>query len=815
MAQQRQALTAENADDDLAVADAGPMLPTSIMATSAPAGFEDLLEPMSVVVDVYYGGMMIATTSGVQEPGRFTFDDPASVLELIPSIMDRALVVEALSGRLNAHAELVCGSAPRPGCGELMPPVAGVIHDGMRFRVDIFISSELLEVRQVVDDPWLSLPDADFSLISNFAGSVRGVEGRDTNYAIQNRSILAWRNARLAAEVAQSSYYGFETQLLAAELDAGGLRYTGGLFWSSPLSFTGQTRVYGASISSQFDTMAGGEAAYTQPLVVFLMRRAQVNAYRDGRLVGSGLYDPGNQTLDTSQFPAGAYNVTLEIIEDNGARREEVHFFTKDRSLPPPGRTGFSLTAGVLARDVRSALPEMSDMAFIQGTVSHRLTPNIAVDGGALLLGSDFVGEAGTTYLGDGHRARIAGLIGTDGNYGLIAEFSWFDLKTFSANAYVRRTWGPGLGGYGVQDRFGITPVNSVNFLVGDSRQVGGNIGLRLGDVNLRLNGFYNQLARQQSYYAYGPSLDYSWREGRSTQLTLFADGRKSSEGWDTRIGIRVNFNQPDFAVFGELGGAYRKIGNVEQSDVVGSVLATYSNAGIMESDLSVAAGYSHDLDRERVRGEVTLDGQYGRIAGQVQHGFGARDGGTRYSANFATSLALGGGAVTLGGREIGESGIMVSLEGGNPDLQVDVVVDDAPRARIRPGQSVPIFLPSYRTYAVRLAPVSGASGRFDTSVREVTLYAGNMAALEWQADFVQAVFGRLVDASGTPIANALLSGGRDFMQSDAHGYFQGEIALGDEFVVRAAGQEICRVEFPASTDGSALHRLGDVQCGR
>jgi hypothetical protein len=794
----------------------GPDIRTAAatFSVSTPPGFEDLIQPAPVVVDVYFGGTLIGTTSGIQEPGHFTFDEPDKVVALLPQVLDPQAVIAALTGRLDSNGALACGSQPRPGCGVLSPPVAGIIHDAGSFRLDLFIAPAYLAAAQAEQREYLPIPDAGLSLISSFAGTVGGVEGRNTDYTIQNRSILAYRNARVVADVAQSSNFGFQSQILAAELDIGALRYRGGLMFSEPLAFTGQARIYGASVGTQYDTRADATRDFTQPIALFLPRRSQVNAYRDGLLIGSLQLDAGNQLLDTSAFPSGAYNITLEIVDDTGASRTETRFFTKDRSLPPVGRTAFSATAGTLARDNGSGLPEFGDDLFVQGTVGHRLSPNVSLEGGALLIGSDFVAEGGASYLADGFTARLIGLAGTDANYGLIANFSWFDLSNVSVSGFFRRTWGPGLGDLSNRDRFGLTPVNDINLLVGDSTQAGGNIGVRLGKANVRFDGLYFESPGSEAFYAYGPSFDYATRPARNLQLTLFGDGRRSSEGWDVRVGLRINFLRDNFVVLGESGGAWRRRSGVEESGVVGNVLATYSSPGVLRGDLSLAAGYARDLDNERVRAEANLDSQYGRFLGQVEHVFDVPEGGgTRYAANFATSLAVGGSDATIGGREIGESGIVVALKGNGGAVEMDVLVDNTPRARIRPGQSIPIFLPPYRAYSVRLAPVNGRGGRFDANAREISLYRGNVQFLEWEVRAVQAVFGRLVDADGRPLGGVALYGERDFIQSDASGYFQAEIAGSETFTLRKGGAEICRITLTPTGGEVPILDLGNVVC--
>lgn len=804
-----------------ALAGAGPVLAEDLepkafataFPSTTPKGFENLEEPMPVVVDIYFGGVLIGSTSGVQEPGYFTFDAPENVVALMRGVENPGSIIAALTGRLTSNAAFVCAPSTNEGCGSLTPQVAGIIHDPASFRVEIFVAQDLMTVVSLQDSGYLSVPNAGLSLISNITGSFAGVQGR-TNYALQNRSIVSYRNARLQSELNQSEQFGFQTQILAGEVDAGRLRYRGGLMFSDPLAFTGQARIYGASVGSQFDTQADGDSVFSLPLVIFLSRRAQVNTYRDGRLLGSALYDAGNQTIDTSGFPAGAYNVTLEIVDDNGATRTEIRFFTKDRNLPPVGKGAFSLTAGALTLDRRDMLPEFGDDLFLQGTFGYRLGDRFAVEGGGLLVGSDFVLEGGASYLADGFTSRLVGLAGNQGNYGLIANFSWFDLRDVSVNGFLRRTWGPGFGELSTRNRLGLTPINDINLLVGESTQAGGNIGLRIGNANIRFDGLYFKSPNSDAFYSFGPSFDYTWRPVRNAKFLLFADSRRSNDRWDSRVGIRIDFLRNNLAVFSETAGAYRKRNGLGESGAIGNVLATYSNPSVLRGDLSLAAGYARDLDNDRVRAEANFGSQYGRFAGQAEHVFDTLNGsGTRYSANFATSLVAAGGDTTVGGSDVGDSGIVATLAGGAGDLVVDVLIDNTPRARLVSGQSLPIFLAPYRSYSVRIVPVSGQTARFDTRTREVSLYRGNMELLKWEVVLTRAVFGRLVDPAGKPVSNSVITGDFDFMQTDANGYFQGEIATGDRFVVRQQGRKICALRLVLPTKDVPLKRLGDVLC--
>ena len=68
----------------------------------------------------------------------------------------------------------------------------------------------------------------------------------------------------------------------------------------------------------------------------------------DGRLAGSRLYQAGNNALDTSALPDGAYTILLRIREPGGEVREERRFFVKNAQVAPLGQPINSLTLASL-----------------------------------------------------------------------------------------------------------------------------------------------------------------------------------------------------------------------------------------------------------------------------------------------------------------------------------------------------------------------------------------------------------------------------------------------------------------------------------
>ncbi|MBL7396154.1 hypothetical protein, partial [Escherichia coli] len=76
-------------------------------------------------------------------------------------------------------------------------------------------------------------------------------------------------------------------------------------------------------------------------------------------------------------------------------------------------------------------------------------------------------------------------------------------------------------------------------------------------------------------------------------------------------------------------------------------------------------------------------------------------------------------------------------------------LVDDAPRGEIATGEHLNLAVTPYRRYKVRIRPVSSDLVSFDAQTRSVDVYPGTVAVLDWKADRVLAMFGRLVGPDG------------------------------------------------------------------
>ena len=130
---------------------------------------------------------------------------------------------------------------------------------------------------------------------------------------------------------------GMQVETLAVEWDqAGDCRARAGVIRSTGSSLLPQVTLYGGHVGTSGNTRHRSRPGVRlATLRVPAPVRPIVEIIRDGRVLSARFYPSGNQLLDTSNLPGGAYPVTIRIRETDGTVREETRFFSKSSQIPP------------------------------------------------------------------------------------------------------------------------------------------------------------------------------------------------------------------------------------------------------------------------------------------------------------------------------------------------------------------------------------------------------------------------------------------------------------------------------------------------
>jgi len=793
---------------------------TDLATDGVPAGFSELASSRVSLVDVYFGGRKIGEAFAVTEPGRLRFRSPDEILAKIPEMIAVPELKSAIASELPTNSHSACSASNSNNCGILSPKVLGIIYDEDKFRVDLFVNPKFLKTEHAVAQGYLPVPAAALSLTNTLGLTASGAVGGSSAYNLQSRTIVGFGGARIRANTSVASHLGLLVDDLVGELDRKDLRYSAGLFWAPGNEFTGERRIIGAGVGTQFDTSAEREALQGTPLILFLGRPARVDLIVDGRLESSRSYPAGNTDLDTLALPNGSYSVLIRIHELNGAVREERRFFVKNLQMPPVGHPIFHAFAGVLANTRRNRPISASSTFYYEAGAAYRLTNNLALDVGATGTQHKALFEAGAWFIKGKARLRAAGLASSSGDAGALVQVGTAGYGPLNISFDLRRIWSrsgnPLIPLPAYANSFDTAPPAGVQLANGSYTQATGSIGLRLeGGGFVSVIGSYRKDKNLRADYTIGPSISWPVVTRNQVQVVFEASAQRTRTTTAAFVGFRTLFTSGRMSMLSRIGRGVqddRSSPGPSVTRAINSLSAQYSHETEDRTRVNLEAGYDRDIQTSTVHAGGTLDSRFGSLRADVLHNLEGK-ANTQYDLTYQSGMALGSHVASWGGRDLDQSALVVSVTGDAPGATFEVLVDDAVRGRVKTGERLSLFVPGYRAYKVRLVLSGSAPVSFDTAAREVTLYPGNVRSLVWQAQSYFTLFAQAISARGAPIANALVQTAKGVAETDSNGYFQIDLRHDDPITIATAEGTACRVRLGSVAVKNDFASAGKVVC--
>jgi len=787
--------------------------------SGTPAGFDEFAHPRESLVDIYFGGRRVGEALVIARPGSVRFRSADDLLGKIPELVPSPELSLALAAELPTNANALCRGGATDGCGILAPDVVGIIYDEDHFRVDVFVNPRFLKVVKAGAEGFLPVPTTPLSLTSSAALALSGTIGGASRFNLQNRTVIGVRNARIRANSSMASGIGLIVDDLVGEIDRRDLRYSAGLFWTPGSEFTGQRRIIGAGVGTQFDTLAAQDTLHGTPIIAFLAEASRIELLVDGRLVSSRTYPAGNVEIDTASLPDGSYPVVLRVHQSNGAVREERRFFAKSVQAPPVGHPLFYAYAGVLANTRRHQPISPSDTLYYQAGGAWRLTNKLAVDAGAMGTQGKAIAQAGAWLILRQARFRVAGLASTAGDTGALLQASVGGHGSLSLNLDLRRIWSsdgkPLIPLASRIDTFDTAAPTGLQLATGSYTQATGSFGLRLGRGYLGLVGSYRKDGSLHADYTIGPSVNWPVLTRRNLQLVFDASAQRTRTATAGFAGFRVLFTSGGMSVLSRVGRSIqgeRGDSKPMLSRSVSTINAQYSHETAGGTSLNLQASVDREIDSSSLSAGTVVNSRLGNVRADVLHSAEGADR-TQYDLAFDSGLALSRQASLLGAREVQPSAIIVALQGNASNAAFDVLVNEVARGRIKAGQRLSLFVPGYRTYKVRLVPSAASPVNYDSGAREVTLYPGNVQSLEWLANSYYTIFAQAVSTTGAPIANSIVQTTEGIAETDGNGYFQADVSEGEPVTIALGDGAACRVQLPRMIVKNDFASIGKVVC--
>ena len=790
--------------------------PFFLAQKGVPAGFEDLLAPQQSVVDIYYGGRFITTMPVVYTLDTIEFSNPDLLIRQLPTVLDSAAVSKALSGELDTHSEAICLNTADIGCGVIRPKVAGVIFDDSRFRADLFIHPDYLAVRPV--DISRYLPDSTAgpaimqNLTGNISGSIKGGDGKE-NYTVFGGTFVSFEENNLQANWDFSRDQDLSANQLLLERNYQGHEYQAGLIFSSGfgLNFSSSRRLWGLRVASSFDTRT--DRAFTQgtPLDIFMPTQGRYEIIYEDRLISSGFIEAGNQSLDTSRFPGGAYDLTIRLLDEAGnLLSEEPRFFAKQSRLAPVGEPEYFVEAGKIAEpNAEKVLPELINEPVLRTGVNIRLDDTWSGTFAAAGTPGQTLGEASFFNIGRGYELSAGTMVASDKDYGLRGNAT-YRLQALSLNADYLQLWRDNynpddeefdlLGNAFRQARFSANyPVygGNASYTYSDSQNVDSSNNKT---HQIRQSLAYSRPLYRDNLYSASMRFDTSWTDDDAVTGLFTIELRRSQDYWTFRGSPLFRYNKDTN-------------GNSDTDHSV-QVGATYEDrdtfAGRLRSSLQ-AEKYSD-------RTTASLSTRYASTWGDGNLDLNYSDSDnssstSTYSASLSTSLIANQDVIAFGGETQTSTAVVVNVEGADMDERFDVYVDNQRRGYALGGKPSVIHLSAFDTYKVTIRPEGSGLYSFDEKSYEVTLYPGNVAALDFSVQSVQIVYGRVRLPNGDWLSNASVRGGEGLAVSDGYGLFQAEVSSDTEQLVFNRRGKQCVVDLSPGENNSDVVNLGVVEC--
>ncbi|WP_245720560.1 TcfC E-set like domain-containing protein [Microbulbifer yueqingensis] len=769
------------------------------------------------MADLYYGNRSLGSVQVTVSPQSVHFSDPQGVLQLLPPTLNPDVVLLALIGELPRNSHHVCRIQQQRDCGVLQPETVGVIYDASRFRIDLFIAPALLPQQAAIEDPYLPDASSDFSFAQNITGSwsgVRSENGPDAQSAsLFGQSILSFGASGLHSQ--WSAGDGGESQVyqLHWSRDYRGKAYSAGLIQPqlSFSSFSAAPYFYGLEYRSSNNSRVDSSYQQGAPLEVNMPVRGRVELHRDNRLLHSELLEAGNQMLDTSTLPGGAYELEIRTFDESGRPLAQyTEFFAKDSFLPAPGEWRWSLQAGKPARlGADTLLPDQADGYFAQAGVARRVFDNTGFFANTATTGQQHLLELGGRWISEHVELSPSLLQASDGRSGYrlnaLMRSPWFSLSLTEAHldapatAEASNTYS--LLGRGFHQRsasMNTTLAGGQLALRYSERDRGvglsspefnldefGTAGDRLTTLEYRRNVFRNR------HWLGEVTLAHSDADGQQLTSATFEFRRRSTH-WHHSARLR---NDMDDAGEQVLRAGMDSSWNDR-------------DRWALEVDQQLSAETAED---EYYLGSNTrIAGHRGFLASTLGYLAGENDSAFNYLGSFSTNLMTDGEEFAWGGERPYDSAVLVSID-GSEEQDFEILVNGARRGYAKGGARSLINLPAFDSYQVTLRPLQDGFYDYREQGETVTLYPGNVARTQYEIHPLILAVGRIV-RDGQPVAEARISIGNFTAVTDDMGVFQMEMRADPQSLsfppVRWNG---CKVAIPEQSSGEHWVNLGVI----
>ncbi|MFG0834257.1 TcfC E-set like domain-containing protein [Aeromonas bivalvium] len=547
-------------------------------------------------------------------------------------------------------------------------------------------------------------------------------------------------------------------------------------------------RIYGASYGNQAQSRKQANNESTTPIQVFMPANGEVRVYRDERLIGLQNLAIGNQNLDTSSFPNGVYNVTVEVHVDG-----RLISTTTQRVTKLGGNLGFTREWGWQWWGGMMEGPQNSGDSPLLGLSLARSLDTLDLTSTTYAFKDAAVAEARASWQASEH-------LGTQLQSMLASDRSWRLASSLSLQAH-----------------------DNASLWVSQEKLVAGNI-LTVGEtelysagITLNLGGWISglgqltfntthdrQMNSDRSYVDYYQHL-YAGRYGNLSMRASLQSDSGTLDGFNNKS-VTLDYSIPFDNLFSfgmssnEQGQTKANLSYQKRMDGVINLATFNASRMVHGSDthnmaLSGSLGFAH----RAMGGSMTLGRGHG---GDMNGNFIARGAliTTEHDVIASGSSSSGSGLIINTGIH-SEGQMLAKVNGQDYPLQ---------------GEQTFLPLSPYQEYEVELLNSKTGKDSYDISTgkQNYTLFPGNVATLDAGSTIKEmvTVFGVLRAEDGSLLANARIDNHIGTTVTNEAGEFSLDVDKANPVLTFRRGSDFCEADLDLAQHTGAAW-VGIVTC--
>jgi hypothetical protein len=811
---------------------------TAFAASDVPAGFEELVTGQKVWIDVNLLGQSAGLFEATVTLDSVQFVKPLDVLSALnlpikKESQEYKQLADQISHPLPRNGNLACSSNNNaPGCGFLTTDTLAIIYDENDSKVSVFLDKKLLPEGDKHALYYTPTRDSENAFIhqqnlnviaekdySNISLQGAGALGILTNgYVGFDWSLNAYRNDDTTDQTVNVDdfYYrqslGQRHYVQAGRMDSRDL--SSNLGGNISFSMLPLGAIDGVRAGSSLSYLNREEASKGSPIVILLSRKSRVDAYRGNQLLGTFYLDSGSNTLDTGNFPAGSYSVTLKVYEDNALARTEVQPFTRTGGIGD-GHMQWFIQGGKVASQVSnndSTHDEAENESAFQAGARLPVGTSTTLTAGVAKIADRHFTEGGVEWthgfdnrLLDGVLDIQANLLtGSDGAKGDSEQLSYND--GFSLSVYHNATYGDACSTDSDRDDYtdiGCYETLSATIAV-PVKAWSVSLGYTLNTNTSLTNDNYDDSRSFEDNMANATEADSSsrtvqltlnrsflWR-GMSVSTRLGAYNRTGDDDANDDKGVYLGFTLTRSTPANDAGrSSHTSVSTDYQSSQSGDDAFNYSatqdwNWGNHnQQQLGVTVGGNNDTNMNAdVHGH--LNGQYGDASATLSDSYdrSQQTHQAALSGSYSSSMALSRSGFYWGPVGTGSPGAAVAVRinsddeaNEDNDALVDIDVDGGGSAEM--GQGTKALFPVNGFEADNVSVNENNDSR-QTSMADITRGAGNqsvfllpgkMKVREVQMESHYTYIGTLLTATGQPLSEGKMLNAHSFIVEEDGGF--------------------------------------------